>query len=765
MKRIALLSFLITASLYVAATSFELYPTFENCSYYFTPDVSYSIAPCWDTDSLVRVRYRATGSSEWLTAYRPVYDSTKQQFRGSLFHLTEDTDYEVVVSINTQSGWIQAAIDTVRTWTSNPPLKSTLKLSLLGAYKTGQPLVLNAMKGTANGWIKVVGNVPVHAGNSADNAINITNCEYLILEGFTVTGGRINGINIDQSCRNIRIIGADISEWGRVPVDQVYLDDKNNYPESKYKNYDASYLDERKELIRNDAGIAIVTSANDESRTRFNFVVERCYIHDQNGYANPWYGTRLFGTGAGIPFSFKHPQGPHAMYVRSSGSVVVRYNDFAGSDISRLHDACGGMDNGKPLGGWYRDTDIYGNYFGFGQDDGIELDGSQMNVRMYDNRIEQFRCGVSAAPCLAGPSYLISNVVADLGDSERDHGAAMKNGGGDTYSKGLIHYLHNTIYVDASCIASVGYGSDSNQGMFQGFTRNNILYCTVKNSNYGGNCIHETATHPNCSYDYDLLTNSKLSGRQGVVYVQAPNSEQHAVKGDPQFTDIDHRVLTLNSNSPARGQGLFLSGISDTIAPDMGAFQYGTGSLYPKRPLPAEADKYQVRINPHGYATLTLTSIANDDMTFVIRSDKEVQQWLSHNRQDSTILASEAVVTITLHADIPADMTILPKGVIFVRFSNGLSIPISIVTDDAEPQREALAVINTYSSGIRLCGTQMMVDTQHAGILTVFNAVGQEVLNSVVETGTNTIIINGLATGVYVATLGETRYKFIWTDN
>ncbi|MBR1878229.1 MAG: hypothetical protein IJ814_04390 [Paludibacteraceae bacterium] len=760
-KRISFFVFLASLAASVAAATLEVYPTFENCSYYFTPDAACTVAPSWATDSLVRVRYRAAGTEEWQTAFRPVYDESRQQFRGSLFHLTEDTDYEVSVLQKNDGIWQEVQAASFRTWTGNPPVKRNLKLHLLGAYKAGQPLTLNAMRGTADEWIKVVGDVPVNAGNSADDAITITNCEYLILEGFTVTGGRINGIRIDESCRNIRIIGADISAWGRVPVDQVYLADAANYPSSKYKNYDATYLDDRKELIRNDAGICIVTSANDESRTRFNFVIERCYIHDQNGFANPWYGTRLFGTGAGTSFRFLHPQGPHAMYVRSAGSVVVRYNDFAGSDIRRLHDACGGMDNGKLLGGWYRDTDIYGNYFGFGQDDGIELDGSQMNVRMYDNRIEQYRCGVSAAPCLAGPSYIMDNVVADLGDSERDHGAAMKNGGGDTYSKGLIHYLGNTIYVAASCIATVGYGSDSNQGMFQGFTRNNMLCCTVKNSNYGGNCIHENATHPNCSYDYDFLYNSKLSGRQGVIYVQAPNSETHAVKGDPKFADIDHRVFTLTQGSPAIGAGQYLEGISIKSAPDMGAFQTGESTLYPKRPLPVEVDKYQLRIHPQGYASLTLGSSADTDLSFAVRMDNEMRQWFETDVTDSALLAAGGAATVILHAHVADSVARLPKGVLFIRFAGGWSVPVSIVADNAEQPNEKLGLDAPAQAGITLCGKQLRVETSDKALLTVYSTAGTSVLQAPVAGGVTMVDVSGLGSGVYIAIVNHMRYKFI----
>lgn len=760
MKRI-ILPLLFVLGTTVWADSLELYPTFENCSFYFTTSSAYSFSQSWATDSVIRILYKPVGDAEWNTAYRPVYDSSKQQFRGSLFHLIEDTDYEVRVEMNEGGGWAIASSGTFRTWTDNPPLKSTLKLSLLGAYKQGQPLVLNAMRGSETGWIKVIGNVPVNAGNVADNAVNITNCEYLILEGFTVTGGRINGINIDESCRNIRIIGADISEWGRVPVDQVYLADATNYPSSKYKNYDATFLDDRGELIRNDAGIAIVTSSNDESRTRFNFVVERCYIHDQNGYANPWYGTRIFGTGAGVDYRFLHPQGAHGMYVRSAGSVVVRYNDITGSDIHRLHDACGGMDNGKPLGGWYRDTDIYGNYLGFGQDDGIELDGSQMNVRFYDNRIEQFRCGVSAAPCLAGPSYVNTNVVADLGDSERDNGAAMKNGGGDTYSKGLIHYISNTIYVAASCIASVGYGSDSNQGMFQGFSRNNILYCTVKSSSYGGNSVHETATHPNCSYDYDLLTNSKMSGREGVANVLAPNSETHAVKGDPRFTDLEHRVFTLTDQSIGIGTGQYLPGISVKQRPDIGAFQKEESSLYPRRPIDVTSDKYQVRINPQGNASFTIsTGDVEDGLEYWVSMDKEVQHWLSTTTVRSPLLGNSTYL-IRLRASVPAEMTRLPKGVLFVRFSNGLSIPVSLVADNAEPVgSDALQDIENYSD-LCIANGYLRVVTEGASKVSVSDILGNLMINSAVPTGESYIGLQSLNKGTYIAVVGNKRIKFI----
>lgn len=718
----------------VTAETLELYPTFENCSYYYNPTSTYSVSPVWNTDSLVCVEYQAQTEMEWKKAFKAVYDASLNQFRGSLFHLKEDTEYAVRVRVKENGTWSVVATGTMRTWSSNPPLKSTIKLGSLGLYKADQPLTLTNMKGSESGWIKIVGNVPVHAGATADDAILIKNCEYLILEGFVVTGGRINGITIDESCKNIRIINADISGWGRVPVDQVDLSDATHYPSSKYANYDATYLDDRGELIRNDAGIRIVTSSNVTTRERFNFVIERCYIHDQNGYANPWYGTRTLGYSAGKAFRFLHPQGCHGLYIRSSGSVVVRYNDIAGSDTKRLHDGSGGMDNGKPLGGYYRDTDIYGNYFGFGQDDGLEMDGSQINLRFYNNRIEQFRCGLSTAPCLAGPSYVMGNVIYDLGDSERDHGAAVKNGGGTTYSKGLQFFLQNTMYVGANCIASVGYGSDSNQGMYQGYTRNNILYSTTKNA-YG---VYEQNTHENNSFDYDLVANSKRTGREGAFSIQTLYSELHAVKGDPQFTDLDNRVFSLTSGSIAIGKGEYLQGISEQAAPDMGALPIGSSSLYPQRPIALSANKYQLRIHPEGTAGVKIEvgEGVESDLTYAVEMSEEMD-WLTCLNATGAVTSGS---TIHLHFAASVSGTAAPRGVVFVRLSNGYSVPISVVVNATMPQEGD--DVSDYATvvgdeNIRVVGRQVYVTTMAEGMLRVYDVMGRLCMESQCPSGTS----------------------------
>ncbi|MCL1943780.1 MAG: T9SS type A sorting domain-containing protein [Candidatus Azobacteroides sp.] len=738
-----------------AADQLTLFPSFENCSYYYNYSAGVSVDKCWNTADVFKLSFKVAGSPTWEEAFHAVWDNYAKQFRGSIFYLAENTEYDVKVEMNTSGRWVSVGETTFRTWNSDPGLKSTLNLGSLAAYRENRAITLSNMKGAEDSYIKVIGNVPVHAGTTSDNAILVDNCEYLILEGFTVTGGRLNGVKINDNCKNIRIIGADISRWGRIPVDQVDLSDPVHYPEAKYKDYDAVYLDELGELIRNDAGICMVTTSNDASRPRSDLVVERCYIHDQNGYCNPWYGTRTLGYSAGKEFRYLHPQGPQGIYIRNSGGLVVRYNDIVGSDTKRLHDLSGSMDNGKTLGGYYRDADIYGNFLAFAQDDGIELDGSQMNLRFYNNRIEQVRCGVSTAPNLAGPSYLIGNVIHHVGDSEGDNGAAIKNGGGTTYSLGLTYFFNNTMIVPASCIAAVGYGSDSNQGMFQGYSRNNILVCTVPNNQYGGNCIHDPYNHPNSSFDYDLLANTTRTNMEGVAYTVA-GKEANAVKGNPQFTDRDNGVYTLESTSPAIGAGISQANVSTTAngdRPDMGAFAFGESSLYPKRPLAAESDKYLVKINPQGDAVVQINiGSIPEELTYTVTKNEDMD-WLNVSPAAGSV-AQESSFRLRLTAD--ASDSKVRKGVVFVRFSNGCSIPVSIFTDVSAPM--SIADVKRNDPVFYAVDKQLLGHPECAGTLHVYDITGRLVYQGFHEAGKLSLPLVA-SEGVYIVAFRPVKGK------
>ena len=76
-----------------------------------------------------------------------------------------------------------------------------------------------------------------------------------------------------------------------------------------------------------------------------------------------------------------------------------------------------------------------------GEDDGMEIDGGQLNSRVYQNRIERFYCGVSLAPNQTGPSYLFRNLIVNLGTTYNDRNYTALKIGGSTDKVFGMHYL------------------------------------------------------------------------------------------------------------------------------------------------------------------------------------------------------------------------------------------------------------------------------------------------------------------------------------
>ena len=272
-----------------------------------------------------------------------------------------------------------------------------------------KPLILDA-KGTPDGWIRYTMKDPksvLRCPKGMSRVILIRNSAYLLLEGLTVRGGTRNAILL-RDTSHIPIVNCDIA--GHAPVLKQALDD------------DGKYLATDGVKMWSCAAIYIQNSSD--------VLVERCYIHSPAGTANPWF--------------FSHSSGPMAIATRSTdGGLVFRYNDMIGSDDHRWDDTIGGGVNDSPTGAFNRDGDIYGNMFALGNDDGIELDGGQSNVRCYRNRFEGMLCGISVAPCIVGPSYVFQNLIVNLGDFTNYGALGLKTVFGDL-GVGRIHYFNNT---------------------------------------------------------------------------------------------------------------------------------------------------------------------------------------------------------------------------------------------------------------------------------------------------------------------------------
>ncbi|MDR2627003.1 MAG: hypothetical protein LBC40_03100, partial [Dysgonamonadaceae bacterium] len=562
---------------------------------------------------------------------------------------------------------------TFTTWNPNPPIGQTKDINTY--FSAQHNYFLNGVKGTPTAWIKVTGtlNSPLV---DYENAIRIYNCQYVILEGITVVGGNLHAVYINETSADIRIVNCDISGWGRVSTEQT---DKGEY------------VDAGGAVINNDAGVYIHKAKN--------VVVEKSYIHDSKAKANPWRGTVKLGPHAGKTFKEVHPKGPTGIFVGAAkGGIVLRYNDIVGSQENRFNDVIESAQNGREDGGFATDADIYGNMMCFGQDDCIELDGGQCNIRTFNNRMEQAYDGISTAPNIKGPSYIFNNVIFNLGDENKYESVAVKNGGGAEYATGRQFFFHNTFMVTRNVISGVGYGSSTSNDRagYLATTRNNLLAsgqistdAKWDGSSSGdagsGLSISDRVKGADNDFDYDLIANTTNhqtgTGEAGEGRIYAKNgSEPHGVFAAPGVENYRQGVFTLKYDNAGIDRGTVIPNFTERFhgsAPDMGAFELCSSSLIPIRPLDMVADKYSIELTAGTPEKITLFTRSNiPSGAFTIRKSADMS-WLTVNANASQI-APNTEIELTLTAVKTTTLSGRQAGAIIVRMNDGLSLPITV---------------------------------------------------------------------------------------
>ncbi len=363
----------------------QVNPTFVNCS------VEYGASKPMPG---LRLEYRESDDATWLAVpdeefrHYPV----SRGYRTSIRDLEEDREY--VFRLVTNSGSVVTS-SSFRTWRSDVPIARTVYLDAHG------PKVISE-KGTPDGWIRCTAKpgTTLDFGDGTAMPITIDGAEYVVLEDMVIRGCSARNIINLRNSRHVRLRNLDLSRWGR--VGEVRFDKSGCiYPH---------HASDKEGYINYDAAIWIGKGA-------FGTVVERCYVHDPLGRAHSWY--------------YSHPAGPEAVMMGNpEGSTVIRWNDFVGSDDHRFNDAVEGTDNFMDDGGFNRDADVYGNFMIYCNDDNIEMDGAQRNVRNFDNRYESALCGVSIQGCEVGPTYVYRNAFTGMGEEFGAAGQIVKTGGG-----------------------------------------------------------------------------------------------------------------------------------------------------------------------------------------------------------------------------------------------------------------------------------------------------------------------------------------------
>lgn len=583
---------------------FELVPLFQSCSYYFSSHHR----------SALQVQFRRSGAASWEAALPPVYVAGDGMYRGSLVRLAEDTRYELRILDEGQNTLAQ---DSFRTWKSEVPIAETIVLD--DSNFSGYLQITRS--GSPDGWLRYTAKKGFVLRNEQTGPLlELYHAKYVILDGLTLRGGLQNAVSI-QRCQNVRVVNCDIAGWGRIGQQRFDLNGMFYTPAGKAINW--------------DTGILIGRSTGT--------VVERCYIHDPLTTANPWY--------------YAHPAGPQAVGIAKPRSTVLRYNDFVGSDEHRWNDATEGEGNFEKNGGFNRDADIHGNFACFANDDALEIDGGQTNIRVFDNWYEGCLCGVSIQGCMSGPSYVFDNLLVNMGDERGAAGQSIKTSS-DTSGPGAVSFI----------LGNTTFGPARDLGLLK------HLRIVARNNLFAGKSnITGQANSPQSDCDYNL----QAAARPGV--------EAHGVTGDPGLADPAAGRYELREDSPARRRGEalpnFAPGGSRGI--DLGAIPHRSARVLPLRPIPFALDRCHLRFTGAETAQAApravIARVTDPSFRGTYRiAQNEAFDWFTVSPPAGSISGKQAVtLQVQLH---PERMTsrALYRGAFLVRLENGFSRPVTI---------------------------------------------------------------------------------------
>ena len=303
------------------------------------------------------------------------------------------------------------------------------------------------------------------------------------------------------------------------------------------------------------------------------------YIADNTiiGQIEQWYPRRDVGMNTGVN-------------VIGNGHVVCH------NRISGFWDCISTFNgSGKPQSQWntarhppQMSIDIHNNDLSEAVDDGLEADHGLHNVRVFENRIMNACTGISTQPNLAGPVYLIRNLVFNAGTPWKLH----------NYPTGLI-ILHNT---SIGCGQALVSWPPSWQNAF---IRNNLFLGSKRYA------VETGSPHPLTSLDYNgyrktgdpsrFIKWTRDGGKTWQNYAtlqdyhKGAGHEEHGAmvsfgtfeKAFPPQEGKTYAAETIDlrprPTSRAEDAGLVLPNINDAFsgkAPDLGAHELGSPPLH-----------------------------------------------------------------------------------------------------------------------------------------------------------------------------------------
>ncbi len=604
----------------------EVVPLYCSASYYCNFNESTEQPPG-------EIEFRRVDDDAWQTAYPPIWcGKADRQLRGSIVDLAEDTEYELRFTPENGSPLVK----NFRTWKSSVPIAQSIELKA----NQPNPTIEISDQGSPDGYIRytVAPHVVLTGGNQTP-VIRIRNAKFVILENLTIQGGAPCAIQVQDS-DNLIIRNCDISNWGIIGTQRFDRDGKF---------YDSSHRE-----INFTAGIDLMSCDA--------VTIEHCRIHEPINRANPWF--------------FSHPAGPQALYVGNSSRMVVRWNDFIGCERHRWNDVIEGWGNFNTDGGFARDSDIYGNVLAFGNDDGIELDGGQMNVRFFDNWIEGTYCGVSTCGCMKCPSFSFRNLISRLGDEMLAGSSSFKSGRGD----GMIYIFNNTLLGSA--------GVNCTNPELRAVTRNNVIQV-------GGRAIYERKPMPGNSFDYDLCFSSSSPNNPEKTLIGS-SIGNHMDYRKAQFLDADHGNYALKPGTPGTGATIELANFCQA-GNDLGCTPEDAN--WPPRPLDFSVDAIRLEFPSSDAPAQFVTLTAKRKFDFKITQNK-CFDWFSVEPNSGTVLAGEQLKLSVKPNPSKCLLAGVRRGGFLIQPPNGLSRAVLVYAqcDQAEAIPSTVEPIAVFKS-------------------------------------------------------------------
>ncbi len=501
-------------------------PTFHCLGIYWSPENGAA-------GKKVLVKFREIGQAAWREGlpmrYNPVKTpECKGDYRGSIVNLTPGATYEVALALEGTA--VRTSLKAA-TWSEKFPVASTVKVA-----SSATTLMVNK-SGTADGYVLYDGTGSViDCGNKSALGISV-DANYVILRGFTIRNVKEHGIRIMKG-HHIVIEDCDISKWGS--------EETNGFG-----------FEQQAGVFGSDKDIHAV-------------VIQRCKIHNPTWNTNSWAEDHYKGRDS------RHPDGPQTIvFFETDGNHVIRYNELWSDKDHYYNDIIGGRFNSSYRGFPGADSDIYGNYLANCWDDGIESEGGNQNVRIWNNYIENTMMSIANAATSIGPLYIWRNVAgrsySPPGSSwGLTHGSFMKMGfaGNDSWMTGHMYVFNNTL-LQPNDEGPNGLGGDSKL-IKHCVTRNNILHVRSADT-------HAIATAKNSvdnDFDYDLMSAGRYPSDQ----------EKHGIKGTPRYVPgAGFSFATKTGNfqlapdSPGFHKAVVIPNFCEGVngAPDMGAQEAG----------------------------------------------------------------------------------------------------------------------------------------------------------------------------------------------